>query len=191
MVKKSEEIKDIHTENKDSLKTCEDSYTAVLKMWEDSYLKLYKPWFESTEALFGKAFELSKDATPETYKEFYDEWVKISQNSFGKFYQIPTLESNKETFEKLQVSAEESNKIYSSWIAELDENSRATREVLQCEADPAKYKEVYDMWIKSYGKMLDELLTLPLGQNMKEIFENIPTFNPFKEIMEPVKNAAK
>jgi hypothetical protein len=173
MVKKSEERKDINTEKKDSFKTCEESYTAVSKMWEDSYLKLYKPWFESTEALFGRAFELSKDASPETYKEFYGEWVKTSQNSFGKFYQIPTLESNKETFEKLLVSAEESNKIYSSWIAELDENSRATREVLQCEADPAKYKEVYDMWINSYGKMLNELLTLPLQQNMKEIFENI------------------
>ncbi|MCZ7399812.1 MAG: hypothetical protein O8C62_09095 [Candidatus Methanoperedens sp.] len=173
MVKKSEERKDIHEEKKNSFKTSEDSYTAVSKMWEDSYLKLYKPWFESTEALFGKAFELSKDAAPETYKEFYGEWVKTSQNSFGKFYQIPTLESNKETFEKLLVSAEESNKIYSSWIAELDENSRATREVLQGEADPAKYKEVYDMWIKSYGKMLNELLTLPLRQNMKDIFENI------------------
>ncbi len=177
MAKKSEEIKDIHTdiktERKVSFKTCEDSYTAVSKMWEDSYLKLYKPWFESTDALFGKAFELSKGAAPETYKEFYGEWMKTSQSSFGKFYQIPTLESNKKTFEKLLVSAEESNKIYSSWIAELDENSRATREVLQCEADPAKYKEVYDMWINSYGKMLNELLTLPLQKNMKEIFENI------------------
>lgn len=186
MVNKSEEIKteerkdiheeDIHTEKTEknySFKTCEDSYTAVSKMWEDSYLKLYKPWFESTEALFGKAFELSKVAAPETYKEFYGEWVKTSQNTFGKFYQIPTLESNKETFEKLLVSAEESNKIYRSWITELDENSRVTREVLQVDADPAKYKEVYEMWIKSYGKMLDELLTLPLRKNMKEIFENV------------------
>ncbi len=178
MVKKSEERKDIHTEDintekNDSFKTCEDSYTAISKMWEDSFLKLYKPWFESTEALFRKAFELSKGAAPETYKEFYGEWLKTSQNSFGKFYQIPTLESNKETFEKLLVSAEESNKIYSSWIAELDKNSRVTREVLQSKADPAKYKEVYDMWINSYGKMLNELLTLPLQKNMKEIFENI------------------
>jgi hypothetical protein len=142
-------------------------------MWEDSFLKLYKPWFESTEALFGKAFGISKGASPETYKEFYNEWRKTSQNSFGKFYQIPTLESNKETFEKLLVSAEESKKIYGSWITELEGNSRATREVLKGEADPAKYKEVYDMWINSYGKMLNELLTLPLQQNMKELFKNI------------------
>jgi hypothetical protein len=79
-----EERKDIHkediTEKKDSFKTCEDTYIAVSKMWEDSYLKLYKPWFESTEALFEKAFELKKDAAPKTYKEFYGEWVKTSQN---------------------------------------------------------------------------------------------------------------
>jgi len=178
MVKKSEERKDIktediNTEKKENNKTCKDSYTAVSKMWEDSCLKLYKPWFESTEALFGKAFELSKDAAPETYKEFYGEWLKTSQNSFGKFYPIPTLESNKEIFEKLLVSAEESKKIYGSWIAELEENSRATRGVLTGEADPAKYKEVYDMWINSYGKMLNELLTLPLRQNMSEIFQTI------------------
>ena len=171
--RRTEERKDIKEEQKDISRTWADNYTAVSKMWEDSYLKLYKPWFESTEALFGKAFELSKDAAPEKFKEFYGEWMKTSQNSFGKFYQIPTLESNKEIFEKILVGAEESNKIYRSWIAELEENSRATREVLQSEPDPAKYKEVYVMWIKSYGKMLDELLTLPLRQNMKEIFENV------------------
>ncbi len=142
------------------------------KNLNNSYTNLYKPWFESTETLFKKAFELSKDATPETYMEFYDEWVKTSQNSFGKYYQIPTLEYNKETFDKLLISAEESNKIYSSWIAELEDNSRATREVLQGEAVPAKYLEVYGMWVKSYGKMLNELLTLPFRQNMKFFFEN-------------------
>jgi hypothetical protein len=177
--------KDIHEETRK--KTFEDSYIEVSKMWEDSYSKLYKPWFESTEALFKKAFELSKDAAPETYKEFYDEWVKTSQNSFGKFYQIPTLESNKETFEKLLVSAEESNKIHSSWIAELEENSRATREVLQGEAVPAKYLEVYGMWVKSYGKMLNELLTLPFRQNMKFIFENITgTSDTYAEAFEQI-----
>ncbi|MCZ7402344.1 MAG: hypothetical protein O8C61_08990 [Candidatus Methanoperedens sp.] len=172
MVKKIEEIKNVNEENKDNGRTCKDNYTAVSKMWEDSCLKLYKPWFESTEALFGKAFELSKDASPEKYKEFYGEWLKTSQNSLGKVFQIPTLESNKETFEKLLVSAEESKKIYGSWITELEGNSKATREVLTGEAYPAKYKEVYDMWINSYGKMLNELLTLPLRQNMKEIFQN-------------------
>src|SRR5659263_61520 len=189
MIKKIEDNKTMNEENRDSFRTCEDSYTAVSKMWEDSCLKLYKPWFESTEAFFGKAFELSKDVSPETYNEFYSEWLKTAQNSFGKFYQIPTLESNKETFEKLLVSAEESKKIYGSWIAELEGNSRATREVLKGEADPAKYKEIHDMWINSYGKMLNKLLTLPLRQNTKEIFQNITSI--YSEAFEQISKIWK
>ena len=133
MVNKTEERKDINKENKDIFKIWAGSYTAVSKMWEDSYLKLYTPWLQSTGEQFEKLVELSKDASPEKYKEFYDLWVKTCQNNSGKFFQIPTLESNKETFEKLLISSEESNKIYRSWIAELEENSRATREVLQGE----------------------------------------------------------
>jgi hypothetical protein len=171
MVKKTGEKKDINEEKKDIFKTWADSYTAVSKMWEDSYLKLYKPWIESTGEMFDKAALLSTDAAPEKCKEFYDEWVKIYQNSFGKFYPIPTIESNKETLEKLLASTEESNKLYRSWIAELDENSRKTKEILQGEPDPAKYKECYDMWIKSYEKIFDEFLTLPAMESTKEIFE--------------------
>ena len=135
----------------------------------------YKERYESEKqmSLEGEEKKDISQIMSETYKEFYGEWVKKLQNSFGKLYQIPTLESNKDTFERLLVNAEETNKIYRSWIAELEENSRATREVLQGEPDPAKYTEAYDMWIKSYGKMLNMLYTLPLRQNMKEIFENI------------------
>jgi len=173
MAKRTEERKEINEEKSSISKTREDTYTEVSKMWEDSYLKLYKPWLESTGELFEKAVELSNDAAPGKYKEFYDEWMKTYQNTYGKLYGFPTMESSKETFEKLLVSAEESNKIYRSWIAELEENSRKTREVLQGEPDPVKYKKVYDMWIKSYGNIFDELLALPFRQNIKEIFESL------------------
>ena len=172
MAKKNEERKDINEEQKNISQTWAKSYTAVSKMWEDSYTKLYKPWLESTGVLFEKAIQISKEAAPEKYKEFYNEWMKTYQSTYGKFYPIPTPESNKETLEKLLNSAEESNTLYRSWIAELEENSRKTKEILQGETDPVKYKESYDMWIKSYGKIFDELLTLPLRQNIKEIFEN-------------------
>ncbi|HMB46240.1 MAG TPA: hypothetical protein VKL21_10495, partial [Candidatus Methanoperedens sp.] len=105
--------------------------------------------------------------------EFYEEWVKTYQNSFGKFYSIPAPETNKEILENLLSNAEESNKIYRSWIEELEENSRKTQEVLRGEPDTVKYKEVYDLWIKSYGKIFDQLLTLPFRENIKEIFEKI------------------
>jgi hypothetical protein len=172
MVKKTEEKNNVNEDKKDLFKTWADSYTALSKMGEDSYLKLYKPWIESTGEMFGKAAELSTDAAPEKYKEFYDEWVKIYQTSFGKFYPIPTLESNKETLEKFLSNAEESNKLYTSWIAELEENSRKTKEILQDKPDPAKYKECHDMWMKSYEKIFDELMELPAKESTKEIFGN-------------------
>jgi len=170
MVKRTEEKKDVNEEK--IYKTWTDSYTAVSKMWEDSYLKLYKPWIESTGEMLEKTASLSKEATPQKYREFYDEWINTYQNTFGEFYPIPTLKSNKETLEKFLSIAEESNKLYRSWIAELEKNSRKTKEILQGEPDPAKYKEVYDMWMKSYEKIFDELIEFPAKESTKEIFGN-------------------
>lgn len=149
-----------------------ESYTAISKMWEESYLKLYKPWLESTGELFEKAIEVSSTNSPEKYREFYDEWIKTFQGRLGKHNQIPSIENNKDMLEKLLVSADKSTDIYKTWITELEENSKKTREALQGESDPAKYKEVYDLWIKSYAKIFDELLTLPFRENIREMFES-------------------
>jgi len=172
MVRKTGEKKDVNEEKKDIFNTWGDSCTAVSKMWEDSYVKLYKPWIESTGEMFEKTALLSKEAAPKKYREFYDEWVKTYQNTFGKLYPIPELKSNKEVLEKFLSSAEESNKLYRSWIAELEDNSRKTREILQGEPDPAKYKECYDMWMKSYEKIFDELLEVSARESTKEICGN-------------------
>jgi hypothetical protein len=74
--------------------------------------------------------------------------------------------------EKFVSSAEESNRLYRSWIAELEENSQKTNEILQSKPDPAQYKECYTMWMKSYEKIFDDLLALPATVGTKEIFEN-------------------
>lgn len=172
MVKKTEERKDKKEVEMDIFKTWADSYTAVSTIWEDSYLKLYAAWLASTGDQFEKVVELSKDATPEKYKEFYEEWIKDCQKRAGKF-NITSVESNKELFEKFLASTEESYKLYISMIAELDANARATQDILQREPDPEKYKEVYSLWIRFYGKVFDQLLTLPFRQNIKGIFENL------------------
>jgi hypothetical protein len=170
MVRKTEE----RTQAKEDLifKTWADSNAAFSKLLEDSYLKLYKPWIESTGEMFEKTAIISKEATPKKYKEFYDEWIKTYQNSFGKFYPIPTSKSNKETLEIFLSGAEKYNKLYSSWIEELEENSQMTKEILSGKPDPAKYKECHDKWIKSYEKIFDEIMELPSQESTKEIFGN-------------------
>jgi hypothetical protein len=170
MVKKTQEPKKV-SEDK-IFKTWADSYSAFSTMWEDSYVKLYKPWIESSEEMFEKTVKLSKDATPQKYREFYDEWQKTYQNTFGKFCPLPEERSNKEILEKFMVNAKGLNEQYRAWMAEFEENSGATREVLQGKPDPEKYKEVYDQWMRSYEKIFDELLELPFKESTKEIFGN-------------------
>ena len=157
-------------EKQDIFNTWANSYTAVSKMWTDSYEKLYRPWLESTKEMFDKTALISKEATPQKYMEFYDEWIKTYQNTFGIFYPIPAPQPNKEILEKFISRADESNKLFSSWIAELEKNSRMTKEILQGEQDPAKYKEYYDMWTKSYEKIFDKVLSLPSEESTKELF---------------------
>lgn len=170
MVKKAEKRNEVKEDV--IFKNLADSNAEFSKMWEDSYLKLYKPWIESTGEMLDKTVNLSKEATPQKYKEFYDEWIKTYQNYFGKFYPIPTPKSNKEILEKLLSSAEVYNKLYRSWIQELEDNSRKTKEILSGNPEPAKYQECHEMWIKSYEKIFDELMELPSQEYTKEIFGN-------------------
>lgn len=137
--------------------------------------KIFKTWADSYSA-FSTMWDFPKDATPQKYKEFYDEWRKTYQNTFGKFCPLPAERSNKETLEKFISNAEKINEQYRSWVSELEENSRATREVLQGKPDPEKYREVYDQWMKSYEKIFDELLELPFKESTKEIFGNSMVF---------------
>jgi len=172
MVKKTYAKKDEGEEKKDIFKTWADSYLEVSKMWEDSYEKLYKPWLESSEEMFEKTALLSKETAPQKYREFYDEWIKTYQKTFGKFHKIPTPEYNKEILEKFLSSADASNKLYKSWIAELEANSKKTRDILQGTPDFAKYNECYDLWTKSYEKIFDGLLKLTSQESTKEVFED-------------------
>jgi hypothetical protein len=165
MIKKSEVKKDI-------FRAWADSYAAVSKMWEDSYVNLYKPWFESTGEMFEKAVELSKEATPEKYREFYEVWMKTHKKTFGKLYALPSQKSDREALEKILSRAEDANNLFKSWIAEIEENSQRTQEILNGPPDPEKYKEYYNMWMKSYEKIFDEFLSMSSQESMKDTFEN-------------------
>lgn len=147
------------------------SYAAVSKMLEDSFTNLQKPLIESTVELYSKAAELSRNATPDNYKAFYDEWIRTYQNTFGKLYPGMTRQLDKELFEKLKESAEESKNLFQSWIDLLDENSRKTQELLQGTPDPRKYRELYNTWTRTYGKIFQDFIEMPTKGSTGEVFE--------------------
>jgi len=169
---KKKDIKNGNEETGSIFNTWIGSYMAISKMWEESYIRLYKPWLETTSVLFEKAIEASSSNSPEKYREFYNEWTKTFQGKLDRMTKVNNLDDNKKALEKLLINAEKSTDICKSWATELEANSKRTREILQGTPDPVKYKEAYDLWIKSYAKIFDGLLTLPFRENVRDMFEN-------------------
>jgi hypothetical protein len=158
-------------ERKDAFQMWTESYSAMSKVWQESYANLYNPWIESAGKLFDKASDLSKQASPEKYREFYEELVKTQQNTLGKLYPMPKAMTDRKTLEKLVTGAQESTNLMKSWSAELEENSKRTQKMLLGGAGPEDYKSSYEMWIKSYEKMFDEFLEMMTSKNTKDVFE--------------------
>jgi hypothetical protein len=181
MIKKSEV-------NKDIFRAWADSYAAVSKMWEDSYINPYKPWFESTGEMFEKAVELSKEATPEKYKEYYNMWMKSYEKIFDEFLSMSSQESMKDIFENyigipniyfrnfIQMS-----KLWKSsfvdlslpWVDPMVKLSEKMADISRGDAGPEAYKEFYNLWMNTYQETYGMILNIqPLGPS-KEMFENL------------------
>ncbi len=178
MVKKSEERKETIEGKRNITNIWGSNPNEFLKMWGDSQLKLYKPWIEFIGENSLKMTETSMNAAPKAYKEFYDNWMKTYQGTFGKIYPAPAA-APREALESFIKCADESNKLYMSWIDEFGENSRKTSEVLNNGMDPAKYRECFDSWLKTYEKVSEELIDHPAIKYQKKIFESytgIPDF---------------
>jgi len=176
MAKKIEENKDVNEEK--IFNTWDDSYAAVSKMGKDSFLKVYKPWIECTREMLDKTSLLSKEATQQKYKEFFDLWMDTYQEIYGK--PIQSMEPSKEMFEQFAQSANIYLSIYKSWISALETMLEKAKEMSKQTYDPEGYKEFCNLWVRTYEKAFDGF------------FDDMPTMGgPMKEIMEPVKVMAK
>ena len=89
------------------------------------------------------------------------------------------MRPSKEVLEYFVRSENVNLNLYKSWIATLEKLSQKAKELSEKSADPEAHTEFYNLWAQTYEKAL------------ANFFENTPTFSPFKEIMEPVKNAAR
>jgi hypothetical protein len=105
------------------------------------------------------------------YKELYGDWMKTYNSSFGKVYPIP-ISSPKEALEDFIECANDSNKVYLSWVEEFEKNSKKTSEVLNNGRDPAKYRDCYESWIKTYEKISDDLGDNPAIRYQKKLMSN-------------------
>jgi hypothetical protein len=127
-----------------------------------------------------KSAQLSQgNASPEAYKEFHTLWMNIYSEINGKLLDTQSMRPSKEVLEYFLNSENVNLNLYKSWIDILGQMSQKAQGLSKQGADPQACRELYNLWGKMYGKAFDNF------------FDNTPTFSPFKEIMEPVKNAAK
>jgi hypothetical protein len=103
MAKKSEERKDIRTEDINT------ENKALFKTSENSYMKLSE-----------KSSEISRgNSSLEAYKEFYNLWAKIYETAFENFFEsTPTVSPFKGIFEPVKNAA----KIYAEIFTGLSSN---------------------------------------------------------------------
>lgn len=178
MIKKTEERKETNEGMNNIINTWTSESNEFLRMWGDSNLKLYQPLIDFVGEESVRMTDLSMNATPKKYKEFYDNWMKTYKNSFGKVYPAQ-ISSPKEALEDVIKCANESNIVYMSWVEEFEKNSKKTSEVLNNGNDPAKYRDCYESWLKSYEKISNDICDNPAIRYQKEIFSNytgIPDF---------------
>jgi hypothetical protein len=177
MVKKHDNSPEFEVHG-DIHKIWSETYGSASKAWDESHSKLLKPWIELMGEMSDRTKEISINATPKNYKEFYNEWMKTYENSFGKFYPA-SIPGPKETLENFIKISGESNKLYRTWIEESEENAKKTSELLKNGADPARFKECYEMWMKSYEKMSNDFIEQPAVKYQKQVFGDytgIPDF---------------
>jgi hypothetical protein len=81
------------------------------------YLEKYKSWTEAFQKMSNKTNELAKQSMdPETYKEFYNLWVKMYQKSIDTFFlDIPMSGPMKEMMEPIKIMS----KMYTDNLAEM------------------------------------------------------------------------
>ncbi|MCE8425890.1 MAG: hypothetical protein J5U17_08950 [Candidatus Methanoperedens sp.] len=150
------------------------------KIWKNTFMDLYSPWVDPIMKLSSKMMAISKgNASSEDYKEFYELWMNTYQEIYGRMMSSHPAELSKEMLENFLQSTNIYLNMYKSWIAALEKLAKKVQELSGRTSDTEAYKEFYDLWIKTYEKAFDDF------------FENMPTLGPMKEMMEPVKSAAK
>ncbi|MFA4957328.1 MAG: hypothetical protein WC556_10210 [Candidatus Methanoperedens sp.] len=157
-----------------------ESFSKMAKQMQELYARLYIPSQDSMVKISQDIAKISKgEATPETYKEFYDVWMKTYKETFSRMFDPQTMKPSKEMMDSLKESMDLSLNLFKSWTAVLEKMSEKMHDGSELMNDPGAFKEFYTLWIKMYEKSLDN------------IFEGIPLVSPLKEMMEPVKSACK
>lgn len=150
------------------------------KMWRESYKDMYTPWEKLTFEISEKFSELSKgDASPEKYKEFYDQWMNTYQETYAKMFATDMTRPSKEMVDEMLQGMQNSTELYNSWLTVLEKTTEKMKDLLANATEAESYREFYGQWFDTYEKAY------------KDFFELMPAVEPMKILIDPLKKAAR
>lgn len=165
-ITKIEERKDFKEERKEISQTgARRPISTTPSTWWEERKRIEQPRPEDQEKRYREEQEkYGQERQRAEYFRSIQETARPGQEYKERFEsEKQTRVEGEEKTDLSQIMSETYKEFYGEWLKTYQESN----------------KELYNLWEKMYGKALDNF------------FKNTPTFSPFKEIMEPVKNAAK
>ena len=105
----------------------------------------------------------------ENTQEFFNLWLKIYEDTFGKLVAMPTLGPTREKSEKMMKGFSTFVNLYTAWM-KSNINSQSvfmeamhrmrekTASEMEGKINPEKYKDFYKLWIETYSETFKEFL---------------------------------
>ncbi len=101
--------------------------------------------------------------------EFFDQWLKTYESTYGRLIEMPAMGPMRERSEKMVRSFSVSVNLYTAWMESLVnfqhifmEAMRRMREKMTTEMEgevrPERYRDFYQLWIETYSETFKEFL---------------------------------
>jgi class III poly(R)-hydroxyalkanoic acid synthase PhaE subunit len=144
-----------------------------LENWQKMYQEDYRPMMDNWRKASEDALEMMKPGVaPAKSKEFYQAWMKGYESTFGKFLKMPMMGPSRNISDKIMKSVDAFIKycgstadfymvMYSPSASAVEELSKKASETLKGEVTPEKYKEFYELLLKTFEDKFYELFRTP------------------------------
>jgi hypothetical protein len=152
MAKKIEENNETTEGMRNFINTWTSESNKFLRMWGESNVKLYQPLIDFVGDESIRLTDMSVNATPEKYQEFYDNWMKTYRNSFGKVYPVP-VSSPKEALEDL--------------------NEKVSDDILDNPAIKYQKEILQELYTKLYIPSQDSIVKISTMKPSKEMMDSL------------------
>ncbi|MFZ3166895.1 MAG: poly(R)-hydroxyalkanoic acid synthase subunit PhaE [Candidatus Methanoperedens sp.] len=107
-------------------------------------------------------------SSPKSPNNFFDQWSKTCEESFGHIGKLPAVGPSREKTEKMMKVFPLFMNFYNVWMDSISDFSKLSLEAMNrmhdktanmgCEISPEKNKEIYNIWIETYSDTFKEFL---------------------------------